>query len=247
MQLSAAAEFFGLDNTQKDVYLGGYVNVAFFAVGAPAALLVGGVVRGGRWRDCRSRGEARLWPVLLFCLLLTCVHPSQSTVVKGTPPCPSYPHNICQSSWLASSSPIQHTLTTHWLQVGWLADTYNRRNMLFVVAVIGQVPCLCTLWVSAWFAAKPAPGGCQYLHWASRAVCVSCWGVHERTGELQQPASCTCLFHFCHDLLPCSPPSTQVTQYWQFLFTRMLTGISVGGAFPLLYSLLSDMFPVTQR
>lgn len=63
MQLSVAAEFFGFDDTQKDVYLGGYVNVAFFAVGAPAALLVGGVkgkadggIRGGRSRRCFGQG-----------------------------------------------------------------------------------------------------------------------------------------------------------------------------------------------
>lgn len=62
MQLSVAAEFFGFDNTQKDVYLGGYVNVAFFAVGAPAALLVGRVKGEGRRRDQRRRSEALFWP-----------------------------------------------------------------------------------------------------------------------------------------------------------------------------------------
>jgi hypothetical protein len=40
MQLSAAAAYFGLDDYQKDVILGGYIMAAFFAVGAPAALLV---------------------------------------------------------------------------------------------------------------------------------------------------------------------------------------------------------------
>ena len=39
-QLSAAAEFFGFDDTEKDEMLGGYIGAAFFAVGAPAALLV---------------------------------------------------------------------------------------------------------------------------------------------------------------------------------------------------------------
>lgn len=28
---------------------------------------------------------------------------------------------------------------------------------------------------------------------------------------------------------------------------RMLTGISIGGCFPLVYSLLGDLFPTTQR
>ena len=56
VQLSAAAEFFGFDDTQKDVYLGGYVNVAFFAVGAPAALLVGGG-RGGRQKEGLEKAE----------------------------------------------------------------------------------------------------------------------------------------------------------------------------------------------
>jgi integral membrane sensor domain MASE1 len=40
MQLSAAAAYFGLDDSQKDTILGGYIMAAFFAVGAPAALLV---------------------------------------------------------------------------------------------------------------------------------------------------------------------------------------------------------------
>lgn len=31
------------------------------------------------------------------------------------------------------------------------------------------------------------------------------------------------------------------------MLTRLLTGVSVGGAFPLLYSLLGDMFPISQR
>lgn len=44
-----------------------------------------------------------------------------------------------------------------------------------------------------------------------------------------------------------TPPLLQVTTYWQFMLTRLLTGVSVGGAFPLLYSLLGDMFPISQR
>lgn len=34
---------------------------------------------------------------------------------------------------------------------------------------------------------------------------------------------------------------------WQFFLVRMLTGISVGGCFPLVFSLLGDLFPVSQR
>jgi MFS family permease len=71
-QLSAAADYFGFDEDQKDQLLGGYISAAFFAVGAPAALLV-----------------------------------------------------------------------------GWLTDKMNRRNLLFIVAVLGQAPCLCTIFVSA--------------------------------------------------------------------------------------------------
>lgn len=41
LQLSAAAAYFGLDDYQKDTVLGGYIMAAFFAVGAPAALLCG--------------------------------------------------------------------------------------------------------------------------------------------------------------------------------------------------------------
>lgn len=40
LQLSAAAAYFGLDDRQKDTYLGGYLMAAFFLVGAPAALVV---------------------------------------------------------------------------------------------------------------------------------------------------------------------------------------------------------------
>ncbi|KAG1670543.1 hypothetical protein FOA52_015408 [Chlamydomonas sp. UWO 241] len=105
--LSMAAAFFGLDDAQKDEYLGGYVSAAFFAVGAPAALLV-----------------------------------------------------------------------------GWYTDKVNRKYLLFAVCAAGQIPTLLT-------------------------------GL--------------------------------VTQYWQFLVLRVFTGIAIGGAFPLLYSLMGDLFPVSQR
>jgi MFS family permease len=51
----------------------------------------------------------------------------------------------------------------------------NRRNLLFAVAIFGQAPNLCTIFV---------------------------------------------------------------TRFWEFFLLRVLTGISVGGCFPLLYSLL---------
>jgi MFS family permease len=38
-----------------------------------------------------------------------------------------------------------------------------------------------------------------------------------------------------------------VTTFWQFLVLRMLTGVAVGGVFPLVFSLLGDLFPATQR
>lgn len=38
-----------------------------------------------------------------------------------------------------------------------------------------------------------------------------------------------------------------VSQLWQFFLLRMLTGIAVGGCFPLVFSLLGDLFPVNQR
>ncbi|GFH14297.1 MFS domain-containing protein, partial [Haematococcus lacustris] len=38
-----------------------------------------------------------------------------------------------------------------------------------------------------------------------------------------------------------------VTNYGQLLALRTLTGISVGGCFPLIFSLLGDLFPITQR
>ena len=38
-----------------------------------------------------------------------------------------------------------------------------------------------------------------------------------------------------------------MTRFWQFLALRMMTGIAVGGVFPLVFSLLGDLFPATQR
>jgi len=38
-----------------------------------------------------------------------------------------------------------------------------------------------------------------------------------------------------------------VTALWQFFLLRMLTGIAVGGSFPLMFSLLGDLFPMSRR
>ena len=38
-----------------------------------------------------------------------------------------------------------------------------------------------------------------------------------------------------------------VTRYWQLLLLRVLTGISVGGTLPLIYSLVGDLFDVKKR
>lgn len=38
-----------------------------------------------------------------------------------------------------------------------------------------------------------------------------------------------------------------VKRYWQLLVLRIMTGISVGGTFPLVFSLVGDLFYVTQR
>ena len=38
-----------------------------------------------------------------------------------------------------------------------------------------------------------------------------------------------------------------VSRYWQLLVLRLLTGISVGGCFPLLFSLLGDLFGASER
>ena len=40
---------------------------------------------------------------------------------------------------------------------------------------------------------------------------------------------------------PCMA-TTWVTEYWQLLLLRTLTGVSIGGALPLVYSLLGDLF-----
>lgn len=36
-------------------------------------------------------------------------------------------------------------------QVGWLADRMNRRNLLLYVILFGEVPCLLTYWVTAYW------------------------------------------------------------------------------------------------
>ncbi|KAG2447464.1 hypothetical protein HYH02_007785 [Chlamydomonas schloesseri] len=107
--LTEAAEFFGMTEQQKDTLLGGALMAAFFAVGAPAALLVG---------------------------------------------------------WLADRGDV------------------NRRSLLFWVVVVGETPCLLTYWVK---------------------------------------------------------------EFWQFFLLRSLTGIAVGGCFPLVFSLLGDLFPPRKR
>jgi MFS family permease len=38
-----------------------------------------------------------------------------------------------------------------------------------------------------------------------------------------------------------------VTQYWQLFVLRTLTGIAVGGALPLVFSIAGDLFPSTSR
>ena len=38
-----------------------------------------------------------------------------------------------------------------------------------------------------------------------------------------------------------------MSRYWQLLVLRLLTGISVGGCFPLLFSLLGDLFGASER
>ncbi len=39
----------------------------------------------------------------------------------------------------------------------------------------------------------------------------------------------------------------QVKEFWQFFILRALTGIAVGGCFPLVFSLLGDLFPPRKR
>eukprot|EP00887_Chlorella_sp_A99_P001012 scaffold5.g1012.t1 len=105
--LTAAAEDFGFDETERDKYLGGWIAAGFYLVGAPAALLF-----------------------------------------------------------------------------GYLADRCNRRNMLFLAVLLGEGPCILTYFV---------------------------------------------------------------TKYWQLLVLRLLTGISLGGALPLVFSLLGDLFDPSKR
>lgn len=56
-----------------------------------------------------------------------------------------------------------------------------------------------------------------------------------------------------HDALLCAAGEAPciatywVQRYWQLLVLRLLTGISVGGIFPLIYSLLGDLFAVQHR
>merc|ERR1719375_1236710 len=47
-------------------------------------------------------------------------------------------------------------------------------------------------------------------------------------------------------LMSLSVPSSKVGFFYFFL-ARVCTGISIGGSFPVLYSLCSDLFPASQR
>ncbi len=77
---------------------------------------------------------------------------------------------LCKSS-------LSPRLCVH-MQIGFLADRTKRRNLFFVVAILGAAPCLATYWV---------------------------------------------------------------TEFWELLLLRTLTGISVGASFPLIFSLLGDL------
>lgn len=70
------------------------------------------------------------------------------------------------------------------LLFGYLSDTVNRRNLLFVAVLLGEGPCILTFFV---------------------------------------------------------------THYWQLLVLRLLTGISLGGTFPLVFSLLGDLVEPSKR
>jgi len=43
------------------------------------------------------------------------------------------------------------------LQVGAMADRFNRRYLLFVIIIIGEAPCLLTYWVGRQGAPRPQP------------------------------------------------------------------------------------------
>lgn len=70
------------------------------------------------------------------------------------------------------------------LLFGYLSDTMNRRNLLFVAVLLGEGPCMLTYFV---------------------------------------------------------------TEYWQLLTLRLLTGISLGGTLPLVFSLLGDLYDERER
>ncbi len=43
------------------------------------------------------------------------------------------------------------------------------------------------------------------------------------------------------------PACVQVREYWQFFLLRAMTGVAVGGCFPLVFSLLGDLYPPRRR
>ncbi|PNH00064.1 hypothetical protein TSOC_014128, partial [Tetrabaena socialis] len=201
--LTEAAAFFGMDERQKDTLLGGALMAAFFAVGAPAALLVG-------WLTDRGGIERR---TLLFWV-----------VVIGETPC----------------------LLTYW-----------------GLAIL----------LSAAFAPPGRPGGCPPQAAAPvcpfRAISVS----QQRSaalaalrkppahGRVSLPARrggaqnfsawsllvCQGLDTLFRSSLAGSSQFLRVKSFWQFFLLRALTGVAVGGCFPLVFSLLGDLFPPARR
>ena len=105
--LSQAADFFNLTDADRDLYLGGYLPLCFFAVGTPISIFIGPII-----------------------------------------------------------------------------DKTNRRNLFVILIFIGEFPCMLTYWV---------------------------------------------------------------TDVWQLLVTRAITGVAMAGAEPLIFSMLSDMYGVKER
>ncbi len=105
--------------------------------------------------------------------------------------------------------------------MGWLTDRgdINRRTLLFWVVVIGEFPCLLTYWVSG------VQGGTS-IYCAEAALC----RAHQTYASFVSVVA-----------------HLQVKEFWQFFLLRALTGVAVGGCFPLVFSLLGDLFPPRKR
>ena len=123
------------------------------------------------------------------------------------------------------------------LLVGYISDRVNRKHLLLWVVLLGEWQlchghCMCGGGDAALMQFSAAPCSFPCAHAAPIGAAI----IHcPRSLPIFAAGEGPCLLTFF------------VSRYWQLLVLRLLTGISVGGCFPLLFSLLGDLFGASER